>query len=195
VRRLPLTILGLALVLAACSADDGASPSPSPTPTIAGVRTFPGLSHEHVDHAVTYPQHPPAGGQHWQPKSGDVLGWQRCAVYTEPVVDEFAVHSLEHGAVWLTYRPGLSAAGLTALATLASIRPAYVIVSPYPGQAAPVMATAWGLQLPVDTADDPRLAEFTRGYAGGSQGGEPGADCANGATLAQAKTTLAAAGR
>jgi len=186
----PLSALLVAVVVAGCSGDD--EPTPVPTPTITGVQVYPGLSHDHVDKAVTYPLHPPVGGPHWPAKARGVLGWMRCGSYSEPVVDEFAVHSLEHGAVWLTYRPGLAPAGVTALQTLASIRPAYALVSPYPGQAAPVVASAWGLQLAVDSADDPRLAEFMRSYAGGAQGGEPGADCANGSTLEQAKGALAA---
>jgi hypothetical protein len=36
----------------------------------------------------------------------------------------------------------------------------YVIVSPYPGQDAPVISTSWRVQLKLDGADDPRLRKF-----------------------------------
>jgi hypothetical protein len=117
---------------------------------------------------------------------------RRCAVYTEPVVNEFAVHSLEHGAVWLTYRPDAAAADIAKLRSLAMARSPYVLVSPYPGQVKPFVATAWGLQLATDAVDDVRLATFTRAYAGGGQGGEAGADCAHGSTLEQARGALGA---
>jgi hypothetical protein len=162
--------------------------------SIPGVVLVQGLSHKHVTTRVTYPTHPPMGGPHWAPQAFGAYGWQACAVYSEPVVDEFAVHSLEHGAVWLTYQPPVRAAALAQLKLLVGIRPDYVLLSPYPGQGSPFVATAWGAQLRLTSATDPRLVEFVRQYAGGAQGGEPGADCAHGATLAQAKAAEAAAG-
>lgn len=185
----------LGLLVTGCSGGAAKPPVSEPdlTPSIAGVQTFTNLSHEHIAGPVRYPQHPPVGGPHWPPRTKDVLGWQACAAYDAPVVDEFAVHSLEHGAVWLSYRPDLPADQVATLRSLIGIRPEHVLVSPYPGQAAPVVATAWGLQLAVDSGSDPRLIEFTRSFAGGGQGGELGADCAHGATLTQARVARAAA--
>jgi hypothetical protein len=166
-------VLAAVLVLAACTKDD-----PKPPPRIDGVREFPGLDHTHVKDPVTYPQAPPVGGPHAQ-------AWLRCAVYDAPVPNENAVHSMEHGAVWVTYRPDLSADDLTIVKRLQGLKPAYVVISPYAGLPSPVVASAWGLQLAVDKADDPRLAAFVKAYAGGGQGGEPGTRCDNGATPEQ----------
>jgi hypothetical protein len=117
---------------------------------------------------LKYSRTPPLGGDH----SPYPLN---CAVYPTPVPNENAVHSLEHGAVWLTYLPGVDPAPL---AQLAAIDPSYVLVSPYPGQPTKVVATAWGLQLRVTSATDPRLRTFVERYHGGAQGGEPGSACA-----------------
>src|SRR5215475_12613712 len=76
-----------------------------------GVQRFSGLARTHVQGRVSYPQTPPVGGPH----NPAVLN---CGIYTSPVPNENAVHSLEHGAVWVTYRPGLSAAEVTALQNL-----------------------------------------------------------------------------
>jgi hypothetical protein len=151
------------------------------------------LSHDHVTHPVAYLTHPPTGGRHWPPSAFGAYGWQACAIYSEPVVDEFAVHSLEHGAVWVTYQPGVPASSVAALQLLAGIRPDHVLVSPYPGGKSPVTITAWGAQLAVTDPHDPRLVEFVRQYAGGAQGGEPGADCAHGSTVVQAQAAMAKA--
>jgi hypothetical protein len=89
------------------------------------------------------------------------------------------VHSLEHGAVWISYRPDLPAEQVRALTDLAKDR-AYVLLSPNPRQAAPVDATAWGTQLALDTAGDPRLPAFVAKYTKGPQAPEPGASCTGG---------------
>ena len=94
----------------------------------------------------------------------------------------------------MTYSPKASASDVAQLDQLRQIRPAYEPLSPYPTQASPVTATAWGVQLSVATATDPRLTDFIRSYSGGGQGGEQSADCAHGSTVAQAQAALAAAG-
>ena len=164
-RRAPLVLL--ALLLTACSSG---SPKPKPT-NIGGLQVFeeePKV--RHVKGHVTYDHTPPAGGQHF-------AQWLRCDVYDEPVPNEFAVHSEEHGAVWLTYQPGEDPAPLRALY---ETRKDYVLVSPYPGQPGRYMASTWGAQLSVESGDDPRLAEFVKAYAAGGQGGEKGAPCVSG---------------
>jgi hypothetical protein len=147
------------------------------TPAIAGVRSFSGLSRNHVQGKVSYPQTPPVGGSH-------APVWLNCGIYTAPVPNENAVHSLEHGAVWVTYRPGLPAAEVTALQNLVRGEPqasrSYTILSPYPGLPALVVASAWGEQLRLSSPGDRQLGQFIAGYAQGPQTPEPGATCSGG---------------
>lgn len=140
---------------------------------IDGVEEFGQLSRDHVETAVDYPQTPPAGGEH-NPT------WINCGAYTEPVDPAQAVHSLEHGAVWITYRPGLPEAQLDRLTELAGDND-YVLLSPYEELRTPIAASAWGKQLAVDSADDPRLMRFVTKYQQGPQTPEPGAPCSGGA--------------
>jgi hypothetical protein len=180
-RRRLLTIVGLAvfgLVAAALvvgfaslrSRSDTAASSSAEAP--AGVETFADLSRDHVDGPVAYAQMPPVGGEH-------APAWQNCDFYTDPVGNEHAVHSLEHGAVWVTYGPDLPADQIDALRRLAADEP-YLLVSPFPGLPVPVVASAWGQQLRLDAADDPRLVQFLRAFAQGPQTPEPGAPCTGG---------------
>jgi len=139
---------------------------------IQGVQSFDKLGRDHVETPVTYPQTPPVGGNH-----NSV--WLNCGVYPQPVPNENAVHALEHGAVWITYQPTLPAAQVETLKKLAKAN-SYALLSPYEGIKSPVVASAWGKQLALPNADDPRLAVFLRTYLQGPQTPEPGAPCTGG---------------
>lgn len=141
----------------------------SSSASLQGVETYKGLSQTHVTTPVKYPQTPPVGGEH-NPTP------LTCGIYTSPVPAENAVHSMEHGAVWITYRPSLSPTDVKTLQDAARGNP-YVIMSPYPGLPVPVVASAWGTQLKLPNVTDSRLAEFIRTYAQGPQTPEPGAAC------------------
>lgn len=150
--------------------DDRVAPASSAP---AGVRIFEVRSQAHVSGPVDYPETPPVGGAH-DPT------WQNCGFYSEAIVKERGVHSLEHGAVWLTYRPGLAGDQLDILRRLASSQ-SHILVTPWAGELpSPVVASAWGRQLGLDSASDPRLVEFVRAFRTGPQTPEPGAPCTGG---------------
>lgn len=139
---------------------------------IDGVQSFDGLSRNHTSNQVAYPQNPPVGGDH-------APVWINCGTYTHPVNVWEGVHSLEHGAVWVTYRPDLPQPQIDALAKQATSHP-YELLSPYPGLPSAVVASAWGKQLKIDSADDPRLPVFLQAYLQSPQAPEPGAACSGG---------------
>ena len=156
------------LALAACG--DATGPAASAP---VGVRTFEGLSKNHVEQPVDYDRQPPVGGDH-------AATWQDCGVYDSPIVTEFGVHSMEHGAVWVTYRRDAPGPERKALQELVAGQP-YVLLSPWAGALpAPVVASAWGRQLQVDSAADPQLAAFIEAFRQGPQTPEPGAPCTGG---------------
>ncbi len=132
---------------------------------------------EHTSGDVDYEQSPPAGGEH-NPV------WQNCGFYDSPVRDETAVHSQEHGAVWITYSPDLPQGQVTELRDLAESQ-SYILVSPYPGLESPVVASAWGKQVSLDDAADPDLESFIQAYQQGPQTPEPGAICTGGTSATQ----------
>lgn len=133
-----------------------ATPVP-PRPEIAGVVFFDVASRAHTDEAVTYDQSPPVGGAH-------APAWQSCAYYEAAIPNERAVHSMEHGAVWITYNANLANPDRKILKSLAKNNP-FVLVSEYPAQDSPIVLNAWGAQLPLDHADDDRLQAFVDFYA------------------------------
>jgi hypothetical protein len=118
------------------------------------------LEHQHVIGPVTYSVTPPVGGPH-------VFEWMNCGIYTKPVPSERAVHDLEHGAVWITYRPALAKAEVDTLKALALKQSKlsgnrYLDLTPWASAdlPSPIVISAWGHQLKVDKADDPRLQQF-----------------------------------
>jgi hypothetical protein len=128
---------------------------------------------------IAYAENPPMGGQH------NVV-WQNCGIYDAPIHNEHAVHSMEHGAVWITYRPDLSADQVQTLREMASDD--YLLLSPYPGLGSPVVASAWNRQLTFERADDPGLAAFIAKFKNNPETTpEFGASCGGG-TRALAST-------
>ena len=101
---------------------------------------------------------------------------QTCQVYTQPLADEHAVHSLEHGAVWVTYRPDLPADQIAALASKVQGNP-YRMLSPYPGLDKPITLQAWGRSVSADKASDSQVDAFLDAYTSGPQAPERGAAC------------------
>lgn len=135
---------------------------------IEDVETFQNVA-DHVEGTVDYEQSPPAGGPH-NPV------WLNCGTYDQPVPNENAVHSMEHGAVWVTYDADtLSGDQLTALK--AQLPATYTILSPYDGLDSPIVLSNWNHQLKLDSADDERIGEFFEEYWRSQNAPEPNAAC------------------
>jgi hypothetical protein len=129
-------------------------------PEIADAKAIPGViykreaDHSHVSGNITYDSSPPVGGNH-SPYWADCSG----TVYPNAIANENAVHMLEHGAVWITYKPGLAADQVATLAKQVT-GVDRMAMSPYPDLKTNISLQAWDYQLFVDSASDPRIKEF-----------------------------------
>jgi hypothetical protein len=135
-----------------------------------GLGTLTLFDHIKTGHTLgnlIYTLQPPVGGPH-RPT------WQNCGIYSVPLENGLAVHSLEHGAVWITYRPDLNPATLSKLRTAATTW-GRVLVSPYLRQNTSLVATAWGAQLRLIREDFGTLKRFVEEYQGLAP--EPRAPC------------------
>lgn len=178
-RRWRLALAALALVVAApaCGGDDGKETGTSDPAVreadegIAGVLAIRIGSTDHTEARVDYDRHPPAGGDH-NPVPAP------CGFYDEAIPDEYVVHSLEHGAVWLAYAPALDAADLATLRDVVA-EESDTIATPYADLDAgtAVVVTSWARQLTLDSVDDPRLVEFIEQYRKGDQAPEASIGC------------------
>ncbi len=134
------------------------------------VREFEVSSRKHVTGTVRYEQTPPVGGDHSS-------AWQECGYYGQAITPERGVHSMEHGAVWITFRGDIGGDELRRLRDLAESHD-HVLVSRWnDGLPAPVVASAWGRQVRLRTTTDPGLQAFVDSFAGGPQAPEQGVPC------------------
>ncbi|GAA5068265.1 DUF3105 domain-containing protein [Nocardia callitridis] len=128
-----------------------------PSEQIDGVvkREYPAGLHTSPTQRVAYDQTPPFGGPH-------DASWATCTgtVYPTAIRTENAVHSLEHGAVWIAYNPDkVDAAGIATLREKVEGKP-YTLMSPYPAMDTAISLQSWGHQLKVDSVDDQRINQF-----------------------------------
>ncbi len=139
---------------------------------IEGVEYLTITSRDHTEEDLDYPTVPPAGGDH--------LGiWHNCGKYVVELLDEAAVHTLEHGIVWITYLPDLPLIEIQKLDGLLKENQRF-LMSPYSNQPAPIVLTAWARRLEIDDADDPRILAFIEAFTDSSSSPEPGVTCNGG---------------
>ncbi|MFF2439147.1 DUF3105 domain-containing protein [Streptomyces sp. NPDC058107] len=166
-------VAGGGYLMSAADKQDQAEEQAKSSP-VRGERSWDELTQNHVRKKVDYPMNPPVGGDH-NPV------WMNCDadVYTAPVPNENAVHSLEHGAVWVTYNEKAKPADVEKFAERVARTP-YSLMSPVKDQDAPLILSAWGKQVTVKSATDARVAQFFTKYVQGPQTPEPGAACTGG---------------
>ena len=156
---------------------------------ISGLQSSKGLERNHKAGPLPYPHQQtvaPDGGNHNEVP-------QSCQVYSAPIPNVNAVHSLEHGAVWAAYNPAkASKDDIAALTRLATGNPSRM-VSPYPGLASTISLQAWGERLTVDSAKDARVAKFFTLFTNGPQTLEAGATCVGNTSTVASPTDLAPA--
>ena len=143
---------------------------------IAGLKTFTYASGQsHVTTPVTYKESPPVGGPH-DPVWADCTG----TVYPVDIRHENAVHSMEHGAVWITYNPDtVSKADVATLAGLVK-GVTHRLMSPYKGLDTAISLQSWDHQLKVSSVKDKRIKQFADFFTqNDSYYPEVGASCVN----------------
>lgn len=171
-RQRALRLLSIALVVAVVGGGFvwlALDSRPSGAPD--GVVDVDETDRNHVQGEVDYTNQPPAGGDH-------AGVWQNCGFYDQPIANENAVHSLEHGAVWIQYADDADEPTMQRIRQMAD--EPFVLASPLSDLESPVVLSAWGKQLQLDSIDDPRVDQFVEAFVQGPQTPEPGAVCTGG---------------
>ena len=146
--------------------------SKQPPAGLEGLERFTDLTRKHVDLRLTYPTKPPVGGDH-------ASVFQNCGVYPNPIPDETATHSLEHGTVWVAYKPGIKASELKQLRAFITGRE-YALLSPYPELESPFVLVAWGARLKLEKLEMVKVKRFFEVFSPNKAAPEFGGYCLGG---------------
>jgi Protein of unknown function (DUF3105) len=146
--------------------------SQRPPAGLEGLERFSDLTRKHVDKRMFYPTKPPVGGDH-------AGVFQNCGVYPNPIPDETATHSLEHGTVWLVYKPGVKAEELKRMKAFITGRE-YALLSPYPGLESRFALVAWGARLKLERLEMVKVKRFFEVFSPNKAAPESGGYCLGG---------------
>lgn len=167
--------LGLALIGGVVYVIVDRSQSAADAKVPDGVKSYTYAGGQHDDAFNAWTEVPPVGGTHNN-------SWQKCGYYAAPVLPGMGVHVLEHGGVWITYSRDLPQDQVDKLKQLAEDQDE-ILVSPYDGLPAPIVASAWNRQLTIDNADSEALGQFIRAFKNADSAPEPNASCSDGSTV------------
>jgi protein-disulfide isomerase len=131
---------------------------------------------DEIQGLIVYPPNPP---------TDDILNGvvQNCGIYDQEVSIDNILASLAHGAVWIAYNPKLPAEQVDYLRELvrhAQRDEPMIILSPGPYTDRQIVASAWQVQLPLEDAKDPRLAQFVETFQVGPFTPQQGEPCSGG---------------
>lgn len=138
----------------------------------------PGVAHsddgrKHVQSKEYGGEEPPTSGDHAEP-----LEWQ---VYEQEIPDANAIHNMEHGGIYISYRPDLPKDQVDKIHALFSkpysnpeFSPIKAIVAPRSKNEAPIVMSSWTRSQSFDGFDEAKMIEYYLANIGKSP--EPGAN-------------------
>lgn len=122
---------------------------------------FDDLGATHINEGSTdhpsYNSNPPTSGWHWPAAAP----W---GVYDNPEKDERYVHNLEHGGIWISYKPSaVTPETITLLKDFAK-RYRKIIVTPREANDASISLAAWRRLENLDSYDERKIVEFIEAH-------------------------------
>lgn len=119
--------------------------------------TFPILGQEHIAVGATHPAYnsnPPTSGSHYaQPAD-----W---GVYQKELPDEQAIHNLEHGGIWISYKD-IDEKTKSDLEAIGKRYSGSVIVTPRSANDAKIVLASWGRLEKLENFDETKIVDFIR---------------------------------
>jgi hypothetical protein len=131
-----------------------------PKATVLPGTEYPILGRNHIAVGSLKPQYnsnPPSSGDHY----AEPAPW---GVSLVPVPDERAIHNLEHGGLWITYKDTADQKLVEQLTNFTKRYQTKVVLSPRPDNQAKVAIASWGWVQTFDVVDERALADFINAH-------------------------------
>ena len=123
---------------------------------------FAAQSRDHIAVGAShseYNSNPPTSGWHYAVPA-------QSGIYDTVFPDEQLLHNLEHGHIWIAYRPDLPKDQIEALADIAKSYSSKIIMVPRPNNPAPIALAAWEYLLKLDSFNEQQVKDFINAYRG-----------------------------
>lgn len=111
----------------------------------------PGSQHE------PYNSNPPTSGPHYATPVQN-------GVRDEPIADETLIHNLEHGYIWISYRPDTSDDLKNKLKEFVQDDDWKMVLAPRSQNDSPIVLASWGRLLKLQDYDEEQIKKFRNAY-------------------------------
>lgn len=103
-----------------------------------------GQQHVALDYSFSYNSNPPTSGPHY----ASPANW---GVYEYEANDKIFIHNLEHGGIWISYRPGVASSTIQALQDIINeFGGSKLVMSPRSANASDIAVAAWTRLLKIN---------------------------------------------
>lgn len=127
---------------------------------VEGVAEYEIIGKNHISQGALgsgYNSNPPSSGPHWPNPAKN-------GVYDNTLPDEQLIHNLEHGYVWMSYRPDVSDDIKNKLKEIVQKDDWKVVLAPRDKNDFAIALVAWGRVLEMDEPDYGKIEDFIKVY-------------------------------
>jgi len=127
---------------------------------VEGTVDFAIVGRDHIASGTAgsgYDSNPPSSGPHWPAAANN-------GVYDKELPDEQLIHNLEHGHVWISYKPDTADDVKNKLKEIVEKDSWKVVLEPREQNDSQIALVSWGRVLKMDQPDFGKIEEFIKTY-------------------------------
>ena len=127
---------------------------------IAGTEEFTIAGREHIAEgtkSTNYNSNPPTSGSHWAAPANK-------GIYDQALPDERILHNLEHGYIWISYKPEISPEVINNIKNIVNEDDWKIVMAPRAENDSQINLAAWGRLLKMDEPDYQKIKDFIETY-------------------------------